>query len=355
MSLGSLTLQHSKRINTATTGCILTLGTLDGCASLCSVAFLYILAALPRATVGVFHQYPRYFIIIIKAMAEVFGTVASALSVAALFNNCVDCFEYVQIGRRFGQDYERCQLKIDIAKIRLSRWGEAVAINKDARFATARPPEIVTQKVEFVLEQIGLLFQSVQKTSKGYELDAKQEDLLLFYDEDMRPDYQRPHRRLKAMVLQRQQQTSLMKKVAWALYDAKHFDRLVEQIMGFIDDLEKICPVEAARRQLAQLEIEDISDEPSLRAVSDAAAQIDPLFAEAAAQKLEGIATKIQVGKATAAGKARMRIGNQYTENVARYGVRINDQTSTSVDTADAKEQAIVQIGNSYGSSIFDS
>jgi hypothetical protein len=34
-------------------------------------------------------------------MAEVFGTVAGALSVAALFNNCVDCFEYIQLGRHF--------------------------------------------------------------------------------------------------------------------------------------------------------------------------------------------------------------------------------------------------------------
>jgi hypothetical protein len=33
-------------------------------------------------------------------MAEVFGTVAGALSVAALFN-CVDCFEYIQLGRHF--------------------------------------------------------------------------------------------------------------------------------------------------------------------------------------------------------------------------------------------------------------
>ena len=79
------------------------------------------------------------YIIAIKEMAEIFGTVASALSVAALFNNCVDCFEYIQLGRRFGQDYERPQLKVDIAKTRLSRWGEAVAIHRDSRFTTAMP------------------------------------------------------------------------------------------------------------------------------------------------------------------------------------------------------------------------
>ena len=55
-------------------------------------------------------------------MAEIFGTVAGALRVAALFNNCcVDCFECVQLGRRFGRDYERCQLRVKIAQTRLSR------------------------------------------------------------------------------------------------------------------------------------------------------------------------------------------------------------------------------------------
>ena len=49
-------------------------------------------------------------------MAEVFGIVASALSVAALFNNCVDCFEYIQMGRHFSYNYKRCQLKLNIAK-----------------------------------------------------------------------------------------------------------------------------------------------------------------------------------------------------------------------------------------------
>lgn len=67
-------------------------------------------------------------------MAEPFSIVAGALSVAALFNNCVDCFEYIQLGRSFGHDYERCQLRLDIAKTRLGRWGEAVKINDDPRF-----------------------------------------------------------------------------------------------------------------------------------------------------------------------------------------------------------------------------
>ena len=35
-------------------------------------------------------------------MAEPFGIVAGALGVAGLFNNCVECFEYIQLSRHSG-------------------------------------------------------------------------------------------------------------------------------------------------------------------------------------------------------------------------------------------------------------
>jgi hypothetical protein len=58
-------------------------------------------------------------------MAEA-GLVIGAVSFAGLFTNCVDCFEYVQLGRSFGRDYQRALLRLDIVKLRLSRWTDAV-------------------------------------------------------------------------------------------------------------------------------------------------------------------------------------------------------------------------------------
>jgi hypothetical protein len=288
-------------------------------------------------------------------MAEVFGIVAGALSVAALFNNCVDCFEYIQLGRHFGRDYERCQLKLKIAQTRLSRWGKAVDINQDPRFATISPADASTLQVQSVLEEIGLLFQSVAKASKRYELSAKQEDLILYQDTDIRPVFQRVFGRLETVVRQRQKETSLMKKAAWALYDGKNFDKLVEQITGFIDDLENICPIESACRQLAQLEIAEVDDEPSLKAISDGATDIDLVLAEAAGQKAEGIAMKIHVGTIGTQDTARVRVGNEYDENVLGRGLVVTDQTITSVDIIDAKGSSAVHIGNTYGGrGIFD-
>ena len=57
------------------------------------------------------------------------GLTVGVLALAGLFNNTVDCFEYVQIGRCFGQSYQTSLLKLDNAKLRLSRWGQSIGLS----------------------------------------------------------------------------------------------------------------------------------------------------------------------------------------------------------------------------------
>ena len=50
---------------------------------------------------------------------------------AGAFTACVDCFEYIQLGRQFGHDYGKCLLKLDVAKLRISRWGVAMGLGPE--------------------------------------------------------------------------------------------------------------------------------------------------------------------------------------------------------------------------------
>jgi len=245
-------------------------------------------------------------------MAELFGTVAGTLSVAALFNHCVDCFEYVQLGRRFGRDYERCQLKVKIAQTRLSRWGQEVAIHEDTRFAATSPTDAPTQDVQSILEEIEKLFLSAQKTPKRDAVGAQREDLVLFEE-----------------------------------------DRLVEQLTGFVDDLEKTYPVQAAR-PLVEVEIEEVGDSSDLMAVTHAAAGNDTVLAEVAAEKAEGVAVKNHAGNVVTRDEARVQVGNEMDERALGRGI-IADQTTNTVDSVNAQGKSRVQIGNKYGGrGIFD-
>ncbi|KAK4458975.1 prion-inhibition and propagation-domain-containing protein [Cladorrhinum samala] len=282
-------------------------------------------------------------------MAEVFGVVAGALGVAGLFNNCVDCFEYVQLGRRFGRDYERCQLRLDIAKTRLGRWGEAVNINDDLRFRSSAPTDKSVQMAQSILEEIMLLFESARKTSKRYELAANQQDLVVFEDKDMRPVGRALHRRLKDLACRRQKEASLVKKVAWALYDGKSLEKIVDQIADFVDELEKAFPVESVCQKLAGIEIEEVEDETSLTMLKDAARGIDAALSDAAVQKIDAIAGRNSAKDVRMEDHARVHVGNVFTEVAVHREIFIKDQTINSVDTVVAKGESGIQIGNTFG------
>lgn len=284
-----------------------------------------------------------------RAMAELFGIVASALGVASLFNNCVDCFQYVRLGRRFGRDYERYQLRLDIAQTRLGRWGEAVKINSHPRFHSSAPADQSVQVAQSIIEQIMFLFEFARKTSKRYELSADKQDLVVCEDKDMKPVGRALHRRLKDLACRRQKDTSLVKKTAWALYDGKSLEKIIDEITGLIDDLEKVFPVEAVCHKLAETEIEEVEDEPSLTMLKDAAGGIDAALSDAAAQKIDAIAGRNSAKDVRMEDRARVHLGHVFAEAALHREIHIRDQTINSVETVVAKGESGIQIGNTYG------
>jgi hypothetical protein len=290
-------------------------------------------------------------------MAGTFGVVAGALSVAALFNNCVSCFEYIQLGRHFAQDYERCQLKVDVARTRLSRWGQAVTINQDPRFATDKPVDKSVQQVQDILEEIDQLFQNLENASKRYTRRAEKKDLDHLQIQTLQPVAQKLHNHLSAIVRQRQKGTSFVKKAAWALYDGKHFEKLVNEITGFVDALEKLFPAkEIVRHTLVEMEIEEVSDEPSLGALQKAAANTDSVLAQVVTKRLEMYGDRNYAEEVRSDGSARVRVGNEWADAVLNRSLGPPGQTWNEAGSVIAKGISAVHIGNSYGGrGIFDS
>jgi hypothetical protein len=286
---------------------------------------------------------------------EPFGTAAGVLGIAGLFNNCVQCFEYIQLGRHFGQDYERCQLKLDTAKARLSRWGQAIDINHDPRFATDSPQDQNAVLIKSILEQVDLEFLSIQKASKRYALLAKPEELEVCRVEDMGSTSRRLHNHLSAMVKKRQKGTSVVKKAAWALYDAKKFENTVQQITGFVDDLEKLLQQlpnkeEQVCRQLAELEIEEIEDEPSLKVLADVTEDTDKILSEVIRDRLEVSEARNYVASIHAEDDFFIRVGDESTEQaLSRPSLGVVRPTRNEAGTVTGKGRSRVHIGNSNG------
>lgn len=284
-------------------------------------------------------------------MAEVFGIVTGALSVAALFNNCVETFEYIQLGRHFGQDYERCQLKLDVAKTRLSRWGEAVGVNRDERFTSAAPTDDAVEAALGILGDVEYCFKSARDKSLRYAKRANTQELSVCDKSDMSPLFQRLHNRCAEIARRRQKSVSILKKSAWALYDGKSLDNIISQILSWVDELEKLFPNEmtTSSQKVVEIEIEEVNDEPSLKALKDAARDIDPVLEEALERKVALFEGSNSVGNATLEDAARFHVGNVFSEGALQYGMLVKDQTKNTVKVVSAKNDSRVQVGTVYG------
>jgi hypothetical protein len=282
-------------------------------------------------------------------MAETAGLVTGVLGVAGLFNNCVECFEYIQLSRHFGQDFERCQLKLDVARVLLTRWGDAVGINTNGRFKAIQPNDSEVKEAEAILEEIDALFHSVQKKSKRYELKASQEQRKTYQDDDFSPVFGGLHNRFRSIAQQRQKRTGLLKKAAWALYDGKSLAALVNDIKGFVEDLEKLFPIETACRQLADVEIEEIDDEASLQALHSAAADTDKDLSDAVVNKLKVMAARNYVGSLQSDKSAAVVVGSSCSDAMLSSGLGVLQQTTNEVNSIAASDDSVVQVGNRYG------
>ncbi|CEJ87164.1 hypothetical protein VHEMI04324 [[Torrubiella] hemipterigena] len=283
-------------------------------------------------------------------MAEIFGVVAGAVSLAALFNNCVDSFEYIQLARHFGDEFGRCQLKIDILKLRLSRWGEAASINEGTRYP---PDDKLAQQIRSILEEIGFLYQAIQKSCKRYEINATEEQLQLYTDSDLGPVVRSVHTKLGEITQRRQKKTSLAKKARWALYDGKQLERLIDQAKEFLEDLEALVPVESQRQDLAKQEVECLNDAPSLELMAECAQSTDIILAQTIEVTIQSNEVhNTIIGALNTTDSARVFIGNQLSSDFdsARS---LNEQTRNSANSVQAEGTSRLHVGNTYGGRSF--
>jgi hypothetical protein len=213
-------------------------------------------------------------------MADPFGITASAIGIAAAFTACVDVFEYVHLGRRFGKDYQTNQLRLTLLRLRLSRWGTAVNIYNDPQLGNPSASKAEIQAAKDTLLHILVLFEDSSKISKEFKMkddagaapdDASVDVAVLAVNNNMR-----------ALAAKRQKSASLAKLTSWAIHDGKVFKRLTDDISGLIDGLVSLFPAQEAQTALAKEEVAVVQDRNEAQALATAAEGIgDPFLKDA--------------------------------------------------------------------------
>lgn len=254
-------------------------------------------------------------------MAETAGLVIGAVSLTAIFTACVDCFEYIQLGRNFGKDYQRSLLKLDITKLRLSRWADAVnESHSQCQVPVGTPAE--AQKVEEILGEIMTCFADAQKISQRFKTKSKDSTELQVYDAnmDLEPSLRMMHDKMRGLALRRQRRSSVRQKAAWALYEKKYFDRLISDVAELVEGLIKLFPATQQRQsELIVEEVQEIESQPAFTEIKSAAEDVDSLLVSSVQQALTAQGSHNFTGN-TVTDEADAQYGDQYAQGAQHTG-----------------------------------
>jgi hypothetical protein len=228
-------------------------------------------------------------------MAEPFGIVSGAIGIAAAFTTCVDIFEYVHLGRRFGKDYQTNQLKLTLLRLRLSRWGQAVDIYNDPQLGNPSAKKAEIQAAKDTLLQILVLFDDSNQISKKFTIKAN--DGLVAPPEDTAADLATAavNNGMRDIAVNRQKGTSLVKITSWAIHHGPAFKTLADNLSDLIDGLEALFPVPSAEKQLAKQEVSEVKELHQVRALECASKEFDPVLHEAVSQVYGNVFRDVEI------------------------------------------------------------
>ncbi|THZ77733.1 hypothetical protein D6C85_01491 [Aureobasidium pullulans] len=216
---------------------------------------------------------------------EAIGLALSAFGLPALFSIAIDSYRYIRLGKNFAIDFETSQTKLDLSRLQLSRWGEALGLPSLAD-TTQLPADIASEHdvemAKMALGNIIELIREAETTSQRYEKIMTGDAVA-----SLNPDSFELHRRFHEIISKRQRNTSLKKKTAWALYERDDLDRLVGHIIDLTNQLVNLFPATKQQQQeLSVAELRSLGDE-SLPFVERIAASQDPVLASVAQKAMQ--------------------------------------------------------------------
>ncbi|KAF2844206.1 small s protein [Plenodomus tracheiphilus IPT5] len=228
-------------------------------------------------------------------MAEAAGLVVGVVALAGLLNNTVECFEFVQLGRAFGKNFQTSQLKLDNARLRLSRWGKSLGLDDHVRDTASLQGRFGSaanvKHAEDLLGQIVQLFAEAEGVSNKYKSRTEPQDgSLVVYDPqtDLDPAMARLHEKMRQLAIERQNRSGVRQKAKWALYQEKQFRRLIEDITELVSDLDDLFPAtQQPQRELCDIEVSTIGEGEGMSALREIAADQDKLLEQAITKATE--------------------------------------------------------------------
>ena len=232
-------------------------------------------------------------------MAEVVGTIASAVTLAGLFKLCIEVFDIVRTSKNQAIDLQKLNLKLSIEKCRLWTWGQAMGLTQNLAPDSPQPLDqcqfisVVEESLSFILS----LFNDSQALSTKYGCRKLLQD-----DESLPPqgvDTPGPIQYLsqsfdnfKVKSLNKLKQVRFVQKSYWVIHDSKKFAFLISEAKALIDglqDVTKNLTSLAGQDRILRSRITTINDVGTLDMVAEVCEKDHPRISDAASTKADAI------------------------------------------------------------------
>ncbi|KAF2824804.1 small s protein [Ophiobolus disseminans] len=222
-------------------------------------------------------------------MAEAAGLVVGVVALAGLFNNTVKCFEFVQLGRAFGKNFQSSQLKLDNARLRLSRWGKSLGLYGGVQDTVLLQEhfgsEANVKHAEALLGQIVELFAEAEGVSNRYKgwTEPRDGSLVVYNPQtDLAPAMAKLHKKMRQLAIERQNRSGVRQKANWAFYQEKQFRQPIEDITNLVNNLDNLFPaVQQSQRDLCDTKVSTIGEGQGISVLQEIAAAQDKLLEQA--------------------------------------------------------------------------
>ncbi|KAH7270926.1 prion-inhibition and propagation-domain-containing protein [Fusarium solani] len=249
---------------------------------------------------------------------EVAATAIGVLGLAGLYTTCVHMLDTLSAAARYGIDRELLQTKIEVERVRLMIWGEAVGLNEinlDPSKTEVTEDELAVldeslQTAALLTAVAGLLtcfvrtFEDVEVLQKRYGLvppaktKGKEKDPTTTTvaekptGEILLTTFRKTYSSFKNRTASAQKQASPLTKARWVVADEPKFRDLLTQLKAINDSLTALLPAVRKKTHVKMRdEIMRSNDAHQLQNLVNAADDIADLISETASLRLEMLST----------------------------------------------------------------
>ncbi|KAJ7748394.1 prion-inhibition and propagation-domain-containing protein [Mycena metata] len=276
------------------------------------------------------------------------------IGVVTAWETSVQIFDIVHAGRKYGMDYELLHVKLEVERIRLLTWGEAVGLSAvdhgqpspDARLNRADMRAVIIRLLGCIqhvfsqserLQEIYGLSPMTPPDHQEGEYPPTQTQFILG------PIFKRAYESLRRSAKDRQGTASLPRKTIWVIQDKKKFQTLVDEIRGFNDSLEALFPDVASKAAtLIRNDIDMSVEVRELQVLQQATADGHEEISETASIRIETLG-----GTARTVTEAEL-VSPQVTEALADQvkSARIGDNDTNELDRQLKDLETFIQTRN---------